>query len=246
MSFLEEIEYPKNCLINSVIPKKDFYEAGFKNSDKNLFTNNVKQIKWVYSLKETNIQIPPYKDDEKEYLETEIFTLKLKKDNKIERVCELIHRFIPYPLLIVLYYKDKIMLSVANKRDSKIDKDAIKLTDIRYTDWIDEEIPNKFAQELFDNLKFENLKKDDFFTLYNDIVSKIILYNGSRHAGKEVTKPVNEVKEINDKIYYLTKEINNKKYEIEDETQFNRQVELNKEIKGLKDQIKELKEELVS
>ena len=245
MNFPEELNFPKECKVDRVIPKKDFYEAGFKTSDKNIFTNNVKQIKWLYYLKEDNIQIPPYTDEEKDYTELEVLTLTLKKDNKIERICELIHRFIPYPILLIITYHEKTMLSVAHKRNSKNEEDAVTLTDMRYTDWIEDETPTEFALKLIDNLKFENLDKQNMYTLYSDIVNKIIQYNGSRYAGEELSIPVEKIKEINNQIISLNKKIEIIKYEIKKETQFNKKLEMNMKIKDMKNEIEKLEEELL-
>lgn len=245
MNFPDELKFPKECKVDRVIPKKDFYEAGFKTSDKKIFTNNVKQIKWLYYLKEDNIQIPPYTDEEKDYTELEVLTLTLKKDNKIERICELIQRFIPYPILLIITYHEKTMLSVAHKRNSKNEEDAVTLTDMRYTDWIDDKTPTEFALKLIDNLKFENLDKQNMYTLYSDIVNKIIQYNGSRYAGEELSIPVEKIKEINNQIISLNKKIEIIKYEIKKETQFNKKLEMNMKIKDMKNKIEKLEEELL-
>jgi hypothetical protein len=245
MNFTDELNFPKECKVDRVIPKKDFYEAGFNTSDKNIFTNNVKQIKWLYYLKEDNIQIPPYNDEEKDYTELEVLTLTLKKDNKIERICELIHRFIPYPILLIIMYHEKTMLSVAHKRNSQIDEEAVTLTDKRYTDWIEDETPTEFALKLIDNLKFENLNKQNIYTLYTDIVNKIIQYNGSRYAGEELSIPVEKIKEINNQIISLNRKIEIIKYEIKKETQFNKKLEMNMKIKDMKNEIEKLEKELL-
>ncbi|MGN1321132.1 MAG: DUF4391 domain-containing protein [Methanosphaera sp.] len=245
MNIPDELDFPRECKVDRVIPKKDFYEVGFNTSDKNIFTNNVKQIKWLYYLKEDNIQIPPYIDEEKDYTELEVLTLTLKKDNKIERICELIHRYIPYPILLIISYHEKIMLSVAHKRNSKINEEAVTITDMRYTNWIENENPNKFALKLIDNLKFQNLDKKDMYTLYSDIVNKIIQYNGSRYAGEELSIPIDKIKEINNKIISLNKKIENIKHEIKKETQFNKKLEMNMKTKNMKKEITDLEQQLL-
>lgn len=245
MNISDELDFPRECKVDRVIPKKDFYEVGFNTSDKNLFTNNVKQIKWLYYLKEDNIQIPPYIDEEKDYMELEVLTLTLKKDNKIERICELIHRYIPYPILLIISYHEKTMLSVAHKRNSKIDEEAVTITDMRYTNWIENETPNKFALKLIDNIKFQNLNKKDTNTLYSDIVNKIIQYNGSRYAGEELSIPIDKIKEINNQIISLNKKIENIKHDIKKETQFNKKLEMNMKIRNMKKEITDLEQQLL-
>ena len=65
MVLIEDIlEVPRDCIVNSVIPKKEIFEAAeLNNKDKRIFTDLIKQIKWCYNFTEDNIRVIKYSDD---------------------------------------------------------------------------------------------------------------------------------------------------------------------------------------
>ena len=60
--------------------------------------------------------MPAYRDDDREYLEIAILTADLRPIAKAVRLTELIHRAIPYPVLLVVVQGDSTGLSLAHKR----------------------------------------------------------------------------------------------------------------------------------
>ena len=71
MVLIENIlEVPRNCIVNSVIPKKEIFKAAeLSNKDKKIFTDLIKQIKWCYNFTEDNIRVSQYIDDKRKYEE---------------------------------------------------------------------------------------------------------------------------------------------------------------------------------
>ena len=65
MVLIEDIlEVPRDCVVDSVIPKKDIFEAAdSKTKDKKIFTDLIKQIKWCYNFTEDNIRVDKYIDE---------------------------------------------------------------------------------------------------------------------------------------------------------------------------------------
>lgn len=249
MTYIEDIlDVPKECEVNNVIPKTIFYNEGkLKTSDKNIFTKYINQIKWIYTFKEENIKISPYKDKKREYSEVEVINVVLKENNeilneikKIERIADIILRFIPYPILLSFEFKNFLLICVSHQKDHLADSTKITLEEIFYTDWINmnniDDIDNKFFKELH----LDNLSSSNFYYFYNDIIEKLIVYNGSKSSGKELTLSVDEIKKINDELFYIQKEIDSIKVEIKKETQFNEKVDLNIKLKKLKDKKEEL------
>lgn len=113
MTLIEDIlEVPSDCVVDSVIPKKEVFEAAdLKNKDKKIFTDLIKQIKWCYNFTEDNIRVEKYVDEKRRYDEVELININLKYDNvhkidvdkfkedaKIDRIADIVMRFIPYPL----------------------------------------------------------------------------------------------------------------------------------------------------
>ena len=95
------MDIPKSCKVGNTIFKKLFLENSKLNkTDQDIFTKNIKKIKWDYSIKRDNINIKPYNDGIREYNEIEFITVKLKSPNKTKRIAEIIMRTIPYPIVL--------------------------------------------------------------------------------------------------------------------------------------------------
>ena len=240
------LKYPTECRVDNKITKKQIYEtAELKTKDQQTF-KDVEKIKWLYSLKKNNTNIDTFTDNEKDYTEIEIIeiTLRKKQEKNIDRIADIIHRTIPYPTLLIFHYYEQIRLCVAHQREHKSDYSKITLTDLRITKWINLLELDTLDKKLFENLKLENLSHTNFYKLYEDIVNNIIIYNGSKEVGKEIKIPAEEIRQINNQIYEIDKKIRKYKAELNKETQFNKQTEINMEIVKLNKEKKTLQEKL--
>ena len=140
MKIEELLGIPSNCVMDKLIAKeKVFQNANLNSSNKKLFTDYVNQIRWNSRLAEDNTRILPYRDETKKYNEVEIIFITLKEeklkelsdankinnsffvqDKKIERIVELLFRLITFPELIIVQYKNYIILLLGRTFYNKI------------------------------------------------------------------------------------------------------------------------------
>ena len=254
------INVPNAAIVNNIIPKQDIFEAtGMNKSDKDYFVRYVKQIRWLYKFDDASVRINPFVNDEKSYLEAELISIKLKKefqeynhntgnfhrfDARLDRIVDILLRFIPYPILLCAEFNDEIKFYVSHISESKSDYDKITLDELIYTDWIDVTNLDGFDEELIDKLQIDNLDKTNVFTFYDDIVTAIIQYNGSKEVGQEVTLNSDEIQKIMDDIKVLERKIAEIRVAIRREDNFNKKMDYNIQIKELQMEIKLLQEEL--
>ena len=254
------INVPNAAIVNNIIPKQDIFEAtGMNKSDKDYFVRYVKQIRWLYKFDDASVRINPFVNDEKSYLEAELISIKLKKefqeynhntgnfhrfDARLDRIVDILLRFIPYPILLCAEFNDEIKFYVSHISESKSDYDKITLDELIYTDWIDVTNLDGFDEELIDKLQIDNLDKTNVFTFYDDIVTAIIQYNGSKEVGQEVTLSSDEIQKIMDDIKVLERKIAEIRVAIRREDNFNKKMDYNIQIKELQMEIKLLQEEL--
>ena len=254
------INVPNVAIVNNIIPKQDIFEAtGMTKSDQDYFVRYVKQIRWLYKFDDASVRIKPYETEEKSYLEAELISIKLKKefqeynhntgnfhrfDARLDRIVDILLRFIPYPILLCAEFNDEIKFYVSHISESKSDYDKITLDELIYTDWIDINNLDGFDKELIDKLQIDNLDKTNVFTFYDDIVTAIIQYNGSKEVGQEVTLSSDEIQKIMDDIKVLERKIAEIRVAIKREDNFNKKMDYNIQIKELQMEIKLLQEEL--
>ena len=233
MVLIEELlTIPDECKVNDIIAKDLIFSEGeLKSSDKKIFTNYVKQVRWLYSLKKENIGINQYNDDTKEYLEVEIINIVLKEDKKLARIADIVMRIMPYPIVLVFEFKGKIQLFVSHQSESLVDSSKITLDDVISTNWIVFDEMDEIDGILFKDLQLSNLNYSNFYKFYDSIVQKIIKYNGSKSVGREVNLSVEEIKRVNNKIASLESEINNLRINLKKETQPQLIVEINNKIR---------------
>ena len=97
---------PDSCYLRKRIYKKLFHEnAKLSATDKRAFREDIDTITWQYTLKPSTIPIKPYTDKEQEYIEIAIIQVNLRAQRHTERIAEIIHRSIPYPLVVVFAYE---------------------------------------------------------------------------------------------------------------------------------------------
>lgn len=254
------INVPNVAIVNNIIPKQDIFEAtGMTKSDKDYFVRYVKQIRWLYKFDDASVRIKPFVNDEKSYLEAELISIKLKKefqeynhntgnyhrfDARLDRIVDILLRFIPYPILLCAEFNDEIKFYVSHISESKSDYDKITLDELIYTDWIDVNNLDSFDKELIEKLQIDNLDKTNVFTFYDDMVTAIIQYNGSKEVGQEVTISSDKIQEIMDKISVLEREIADLRVKIRRADNFSERVEYNIQIKDLQMEIRLLQDQL--
>lgn len=123
--FIASLGLPDGCRVDQRVPKKLLLENGAPTAaDKRLIADTVEEIQWVAALKPNTIGVPDYRDEVREYLEIAVLAVTLRsqpgqdkaKPANAARLAELVHRAVPYPVLLLLYSGQSMTLSLAHKR----------------------------------------------------------------------------------------------------------------------------------
>ncbi len=243
MVLIEDIlEVPQECIVDSVIPKKDIFDAAdSKGKDKKIFTDLIKQIKWCYNFTEDNIRVNKYIDETRKYEEVELININLKYDNvhkivagkfkeddKIDRIADVVMRFIPYPLILTMQYENELKFYASHIRESRQDYDKIVLDGkTRSTNWMDIDNLTEIEEDFITKIQFDNLERGDFYKFYNNYLEAIVQHDAAIIAGGPVNLPIDEIERIYDEISVLDAKINEIEKEIAEEDNFNRKMDLN-------------------
>lgn len=258
MALIEDIlEVPTNCVVDSVIPKKEVFEAAdLKNKDKRIFTDLIKQIKWCYNFTEDNIRVEKYVDEKRRYDEVELININLKYDNvhkidagkfkeddKIDRIADIVMRFIPYPIILTMQYDNELKFYSAHIRESKADYDKIVIDGkILSTNWMNIDNLSENEDDFISKIQFDNLDRTDFYSFYNSYFEAIVQHDGAIMAEGTVNLSVEEIKRIYGEISLLDSKIKEIEKQISQEDNFNAKMDLN--IKA--HEFKQEKEKLIN
>ena len=181
----KRLAIPDACHLGKRVFKNLFHEhAVLGLTDKKAFAEDIDTITWQYTLKPSTIPIQPYTDGQREYLEVAILQVDLKTLRRTGRIVEIIHRAIPYPLVVVLVSEAGFAISVAHKRFSQAEKGAIVAEEFFTTDWIDLAVPTPVQAGFLDSIAVPGLPHTHFFAFYSALVDRVIALECARLTGE--------------------------------------------------------------
>lgn len=119
-ALLAALDLPASSRVDQRVTKKLLLENGAPTAaDKRHINEGVEELLWLAALKPTTIGVPAYRDEVREYLEIAVLRLALRTGAKVTRLVELVHRAIPYPVLLLTEQGVQPGVSVAHKRWSQ-------------------------------------------------------------------------------------------------------------------------------
>lgn len=246
-SINEFLALPKSCLISARMPKKAFTdnpEFELKKEEKTILKEAIDSIYFEYSLKPAILNIPKYEDDIVRYEEIEILKVKINNENKYSKVCELIQKYIQYPMIIIVEHDNSIKINVAIKKINKVDNSKLIIDEMIYTDWINKEELTDKEREFLKSLSIINFNTNNLFSVYEGYVNCVRSFIAAKYKNEFELKSINEVSndiEVLDKITNLENQVINLRNNIKKETNMGSKVELNVKIKKIEKEIKNLK-----
>jgi hypothetical protein len=127
------IAYPKQAAFGRVLPKNKIYEhSGATTRLKDLFVKQVEQIVWAFKLAPETIHLPARPD----VPEIQVFSLQLKAPELHCDVLRCIDGAIPFPIVFELAFKGRTQVIAAYKRLNESDANRWVISDYFATGWL--------------------------------------------------------------------------------------------------------------
>lgn len=217
------IGLPKSTEFNRRIPKQKFYEnISVSPTLKRVFIDQIKVIYWRNKVAATTMNLASGAT----VTELEVFEIKLNGQQLDESVLRQIDKEIPYHILFLLEYDGKYQAWTAYKEAAASGSNAFKVGTYYHTDWIPEdELP----------LKVEGLSIDK---VYENFVRQIAGDALRSEEGK--TESLKESVERDNRRQELEKQVAALQTKVRKEKQLNKQVQLNAELKKLKNELEKI------
>ena len=136
-------------------------------------------------------------------------------------------RAIPYPMVLIFRLSNKRKLCVAHQRNSLNDNSKNTLEELISTEWVYND------SLLFEQLDIQKMRFSNFYALYSDIVDAVSIYKASALISAASDLSGQEARQLTAEIEGLEKQIALLKSKLKNETQFNKKMELNIEIRNL-------------
>jgi hypothetical protein len=233
---------PPDALVDRRVPKKLFMEQGAPTAaDKRQIQDGIEEVMWVAALKPNNIGVPAFRDEAREYLEIAVITALLRSAAKSTRLTELIHRAIPYPVVLVGAQDGAVSLSLAHKRWSQGEAGEIVIEEISRTPTFRPDTPSSNEAAFLSSLALSALPTRDLYELYQGWLDRVTALEAARITGAfalpDTAERAAAQRDALASHARLQRAIATLRAQAEREKQVNRRVEVNLTIKRLETEL---------
>jgi len=222
---IQALELPPEAAVGQRVPKKLLLESDAPTAaDRRQINDHIEALHWVAALKPATVGVPPYRDETREYLEIAVLHLRLRPGASAARLAELVHRAVPYPVLLITEQGPAHRtpeLSLAHKRRSRAETDD----------------GEPYLEAFTQALSLSRQPRRDLNTLYQGWIDTVLALHAARltgtfqiHSAAERTAARRQALRMSAE---LEARIAKRRAEAVKATQLARQVELNLDIKRL-------------
>jgi hypothetical protein len=179
------LDLPAGSRVDQRVPKKLLVEYGAPTAaDRRRINEGVDEVLWLAALKPTTIGVALFRDEVREYLEIAVLSAVLRVDAKAERLAELIHRAVPYPVFLIATQGGSLALSLAHKRRSQGEAGATVLDGELVTVVLDDGEPDGFGQVFQESLALARQPRIHLYALYQGWMNALLTLLSARVTGK--------------------------------------------------------------
>ena len=215
-------KFPQQAKVDRLIPKNKFYEQGKANTKiEQLFVNQVENIRWAYKLASSTIHL----QDQEDLKEIQIFRVKSRVEDLDVSILSFIDKLILTPIIFEVVYQDKVKVVATYKRLNQADKTKAVIGQYYASEWLEDH--DRIELPLY-------LKLAD---LYEHFIAQILPITSSEDSGDDESVSIELKLQKAQQLESLQKQLDKLKSKLRNEKQFNRRVELNKQLQNLQLQI---------
>ena len=216
-------KFPQQAKVDRLIPKNKFYEQGKANTKiEQLFVNQVENIRWAYKLASSTIHL----QDQEDLKEIQIFRVKSRVEDLDVSILSFIDKLILTPIIFEVVYQDKVKVVATYKRLNQADKTKAVIGQYYASEWLEDH--DRIELPLY-------LKLADLYEHFIAQILPIALSKDQENDNESVSIELQLQK--SQQLESLQKQLNQLKSKLRNERQFNRRVELNKQLQNLQLQI---------
>jgi len=178
------LDLPPGAGVGRRVPKTLLVEHGAPTAaDKRRINEGIEEVQWVATLKPTTIGVPALRDDVREYLEIAVLSVALRAEAEAERLAELIHRAVPYPVLLLVAEGTRLTLSLAHKRRSQGEAGATVLDGEPVEATLTDSEPDNLQSSFHEALSLVRQPRADLYMLYQGWIDTLLALLAAQVTG---------------------------------------------------------------
>jgi hypothetical protein len=240
---VDALALPPGARVDARVPKKMLVEQGAPTpADKRAIQDGIDELQWFAACKPATIGVPAFSDDTREYLEIAVVGCAFRpnstgKPAKAGRLIELIHRAIPYPVLLITSDASGVAVSVAHKRKAQNEAGRVVIERVVAATNLQPGAENAAQLAFLQSLPLAQQPRLDLHVLYAGWLARIEALNAARLTGSFVATDdsvaIDQRREALDAHARLANEIEILRGKAGREKQLSRRVDLNMAIQRL-------------
>lgn len=217
------LNYPERTIVNRVVPKTMFYKFMEINQRMKVrFVNDVVSITWLYKLSPDTLNVTA----SEELKEIEVFVATLKQPDCPPDLFSFIDTNMPHHIVFILQHENNYMFLLNYKDWTDATHTKFKISQSFTSLWVGRD-------ELSLAIQGQSLSR-----IYENFVAQVSGI-GEHRAGA-----MTEVVDLNKRIAAMETEIQNMQKKMRRELQYDKKIQMNKQIKAKKRELEQMKEEL--
>lgn len=189
--FLDALQLPPQALIAHRVPKTMLVENGAPTAaDKRHIESGIEELRWVATLKPTTVGVATFTDDTREAVELAVLILRLRPKSKLARLVELVHRAVPYHLMLITQpaaedKPDAVHLSLADKRWAQNEQGRVVM-DGDLVQCHTASLTEPVRERLIESLALARQPRANLYALYRGWIDAVLAARAAMISGEFV------------------------------------------------------------
>lgn len=183
-ALLDALTLPASTHVGSRVPKALLAENGAATAaDRRLLTAGVEELRWTHTVKPTTAGVPAFHDDARDYLEIAVLRLTARNTPQLQRLVGLVHRAVPYPVVLVTEAGPVVSLSLVHKRAALNEAGRVVLDGDTACATLAPETAADMRHAFLSALPLALQPRQSLFTLYQGWIDAAHAFEASTVAG---------------------------------------------------------------
>lgn len=183
-AIVASLTLPPSCRVDRRVPKKMLAEhGGATAADRRLLTDGIEEVHWLAAIKPATTAIPTWRDEAREYLELAVLSLAVRSTHaqsaQLQRLAELVHRAVPYPVVLIVSTPDTAAISLSHKRTAQNEAERVVLDG----DFVSFQFSDEVPDGLLDALALGLQPQQDLKALYQSWMDTLLAAQVARVTG---------------------------------------------------------------
>lgn len=236
------LQLPEQARVNQRVSKKLLIENLTPTAaDRQQINDGIEEIQWIAALKPGNCGIPDYRNVQRQYVEVAVLHLTLRPSARPARLIELLHRAVPHPTLLLISTPESVQLSVSHKRWAQ--NEAGKTVLDGEINTVTLPTATQITAAFLEAISLERQPRSDLNVFYQGWVDTLLALQTTQHTGsfRVANSPLDATARhlAWQACIELQAQITTVRAQAQKAQQIARQVELNLQLKQLKQALSE-------